>query len=97
MKIRTTIATIIILLASGCGSGAPPKAASNPNVADKYPLETCVVSGEKLGSMGEPFVIKPNGRTVKLCCSKCLKEFNADPAKYIAILDEAEKKSNAAK
>lgn len=54
--------------------------------ADGYPLKVCVVSGEELGSMGEPVVINHEGKTVKFCCKACLPKFNADPAKYLAKL-----------
>ena len=36
-----------------------------------YPLETCLVSGEKLGEMGEPYEIVYEGRQIKFCCKKC--------------------------
>lgn len=52
-----------------------------------YPTDLCVVSGEKLGSMGEPIVIKHEGREVRLCCKGCVKDFNGDPKKYLAKLD----------
>ena len=48
-----------------------------------YPLDTCVVSGEKLDSMGKPYVFVKNGQEVKLCCDGCLKDFNKDPDKYL--------------
>jgi len=64
---------------------------SKPNTKDTYPLATCVVSGEKLGEMGKPFVTKYEGREVRLCCKGCLKDFNKDPKKFVAKLDEAEK------
>ncbi len=59
-----------------------------------YPLETCVVSGDKLGDMGEPFVYvhqqqgQPD-RTILLCCKGCVKSFKQEPAKYLRLLDEA--------
>lgn len=56
-----------------------------------YPLTTCVVSGEKLGEMGKPYVFKHEGREVQLCCESCKKDFKKDPAKYLKKLDEAEK------
>ena len=56
-----------------------------------YPLTTCVVSGEKLGEMGKPYVMKYEGREVQLCCESCKKDFKKDPAKYMKKLDEAEK------
>jgi YHS domain-containing protein len=54
-----------------------------------YPLDVCVVSGQKLGSMGDPVVIKHEGRTVKFCCAGCKAAFEKEPAKYLAKLDEA--------
>src|SRR3989442_105896 len=41
-----------------------------------YPLDTCVVSGEKLGEHGKPYVFNYEGREVQLCCKSCLKDFN---------------------
>jgi YHS domain-containing protein len=62
-----------------------------------YPLKTCVVSGDKLGEMGDPFVYAYEGREIKFCCKGCLKDFKKDPAKYIKIIDEAEAKAKKAK
>ena len=59
--------------------------------AKPYPLATCVVSGEKLGSMGKPVTKVHEGREVKFCCKSCIKDFKADPDKYIAKLDQAAK------
>jgi hypothetical protein len=57
-----------------------------------YPLHTCVVSGEKLGGdMGNPYVFKHDGTEVQLCCKSCLKDFNKDPAKYMAMVKHATK------
>jgi len=62
-----------------------------------YPLKTCVVSGEKLGEMGDPFVYAYEGREIKFCCKGCLKDFKKEPAKYIKMIDEAEAKAKKAK
>ena len=66
-----------------------PNAVKPDAKADAYPLTICVVSGEDLGN--EPASIVHEGRTIKLCCNGCAKKFKADPAKYLKILDEAEK------
>jgi YHS domain-containing protein len=63
--------------------------------AKAYPLTTCVVSGEKLGTMGKPFVHSFEGREVQFCCKACLKEFNKDSKKFLAKLDAASKAKNA--
>ena len=52
-----------------------------------YPLNTCVVSGEELGTMGQPIIFHHEGAEVRLCCKGCLKKFNADPAKYLEKLN----------
>lgn len=62
--------------------------------SDKYPLTTCVVSGDKLGEMGDPvtYTYKQPGkpdRVVQFCCKDCIKDFEKDPAKYLAKLDAA--------
>ena len=55
---------------------------------DDYPLKVCVISGEDLGSMGEPCVHEHNGTIVKFCCEPCLDDFNEDPDKYLAKLKQ---------
>lgn len=61
-----------------------------------YPLTTCVVSGEKLGSadMGPPidYIHKESGkpdRLVRFCCKGCIRDFKKDPAKYLKMIDDA--------
>lgn len=56
---------------------------------DRYPLETCMVSGEKLGSMGDPINLVVGNRLVKICCAGCEKTVRADPAKFIDQLNKA--------
>lgn len=55
-------------------------------------LKTCVVSGDKLGEMGKPYVFTHEGQEVKLCCKDCLKDFKKDPAKYMKMINETPKK-----
>jgi YHS domain-containing protein len=66
--------------------------AKAPESKKPYPLDVCVVSGEKLGEMGKPAVIQHEGREVRFCCPACVDKFKKDPAKYLKMLDEAEKK-----
>jgi YHS domain-containing protein len=62
-----------------------------------YLLKTCIISGDKLGEMGKPFVYAYQGREIKFCCKSCLKDFNKSPAKYIKMIDEAEAKAKKEK
>ena len=58
-----------------------------------YPLTTCVVSGEKLDSMGKPRIIQYEGREIRFCCEDCEKDFRKDPKPFLKKLDEAATKS----
>ena len=55
-------------------------------------VDVCVVSGEKLGSMGTPVGGTHDGKEVQLCCKGCVEDFNKDPQKYLAKLDAAKNK-----
>lgn len=57
-----------------------------------YPLENCLVSGEKLGSMGEPQVLIHEDREFRFCCKGCEKDFRKDAAGFVAKFDAAWKK-----
>jgi YHS domain-containing protein len=65
-------------------AGDPP--AEILKVAGDYPRDVYVVTGEKLGSMGEPFVITHEGTEVRFCCDSCVPKFKKDPSKYLAKL-----------
>ena len=55
-----------------------------------YPISTCLVSDETFGGdMGEPANYLHQNRLVRFCCMGCLSDFNKQPEKYIAKLDEA--------
>src|SRR5690349_12069406 len=54
-----------------------------------YPLDTCPISHEKLGGMGEPVDMVVEGRLVRLCCGSCKKGVTKDPAAVIKLIDEA--------
>jgi YHS domain-containing protein len=54
-----------------------------------YPLTTCPVSQEALGSMGEPVNLVYNNRLVRFCCKGCVRQFKKAPADYLAELDAA--------
>lgn len=61
-----------------------------------YPLDTCVISGEKLGKMGKPVDLVHGGHLVRLCCKGCIKDFNKDPGKQMKKVDEARKAKQGA-
>ena len=81
------MATILAAAFSTSAVRAEDKPAAKP-----YPLTTCVVSGEKLDSMGKPYVYDHEGLEVRFCCKNCVKDFKKDPAKYVKMVKDAAKK-----
>ena len=55
----------------------------------------CPVAGEPLGSMGTPIKVTIDGRDVFVCCKGCIEALEADPAKYLAVLDGADSLEDA--
>jgi hypothetical protein len=51
-----------------------------------YPKDTCIVSDNKLGSMGTPVTKVYADQEVKFCCKPCVAKFEKDPQKYLAKL-----------
>ncbi len=43
----------------------------------------CIVTGNKLGSMGKPVSFEYEGKKYWVCCSPCINKFKKDPAKYL--------------
>ena len=87
MKIKLTalLTGLPIMLAANLTQAAD-------EAAKPYPLDSCVVSGEKLGEMGDPYVFTYEGQQIKLCCKSCLKKFDKDPQTYLKKLETKEGK-----
>jgi YHS domain-containing protein len=92
MKPIKTVTALLLVAAYAAAPVVAVAADKKEAKAKPYPLETCLVSEEKLGEMGDPYVFTHEGRELKLCCKSCLKEFNKSTAKYVAKVDEAAKK-----
>lgn len=66
----------------------------NKEPTKPYTLDTCLISGKKLGEHGTPYVFSIDGQEIKLCCESCLEEFNSNANK---LLKEIAAKSKTAK
>jgi YHS domain-containing protein len=92
------LASAVISIAAGPASssdgagGAKPQAAEAVQsgwAGDPWPLDTCIVAGEKLGPLSEQVIDVHEGREVRTCCKNCLTKFKAEPEKYLKAADEA--------
>ncbi len=110
MKLPRRLTAALVLTALAAGSfavaadkkAAPAEAELVAKARAAYPLKTCLVSGESLGSMGEaaPYIHRVKGqpdRIVFVCCEGCIDDFKADPAKFLKKVDDAAKAQAAAK
>ena len=82
-----------LLLVAFCGAPLVGLAADAKAKLKPYTLKICVVSGDTLGEMGDPFVYEYQGREIKFCCKGCLKDFLKDPAKYVKKIEAEEAKA----
>lgn len=89
------LATILALAGSLSAADTAPVPAPK---ATPYPLDICIASGDKLGSMGDAIVIVREGQEIKLCCKGCIKDVDKDVPKTLQkIKDAVAKKAEDAK
>lgn len=75
------LAALGLLFNSCASTGGTTAGGTKP-----YPRDTCIVTGNKLGSMGPVITQVHQGQEVKFCCAPCTKKFAANPGKYLADL-----------
>lgn len=91
MFFKPTVASIIaiaISLTASCGWATADDKAKSETKSDPYPLDTCIISGGKLGSMGKPVVKDYDGQEVRFCCKSCVKPFEEKKAEMLKKIDE---------
>lgn len=54
---------------------------------DPYPLAVCPISGQALGSMGDPVVKLYERREIRFCCGACPEKFEADISASMSKVD----------
>lgn len=92
MKIRLMLTVMLLFTTefAGCrstqrytpidtSSHSPPRRSSGHWGGQK----TCPVTGEALGSMGDPIAVQVQGHTVWVCCEGCVAAVKGEPDKYL--------------
>lgn len=77
---------ITILLALTALAGFVTDAVAAAPKPKRYPLKSCIVTDNELGSMGKPLSKTYGDQEVRFCCKPCVKKFEQDPAKYLKKL-----------
>lgn len=73
----------------GGGMAAMEKGLAKLSEADRASAmkqHVCPVTGEMLGTMGEPIKVSVQDQDVWVCCGGCTDKLKADPDKYLAKL-----------
>lgn len=83
---HTIITSVLAAMALGLTSCATPSSGSSTSGVKPYPLKTCIVTDNDLGSMGDETRIVHEGREIKFCCAPCESKFLKNPAKYLSKL-----------
>jgi len=96
-KTLVAIALAVPFLASPFAGLADDTNSVAPAKPKRDLLTTCPVSGDKLGEMGKPYTFVYEGQEIKLCCSGCKKDFDKDPAKFVAKIRAADKEAQTRK
>lgn len=87
-KLTILVTSAAALLLAACSGERTDETTATADAVTPYPLETCIVSGEPLGSMGEPIVIVHEGQEIKFCCDACPPRFEEDPDKFLEKLEQ---------
>lgn len=61
---------------------------SESDRASAMKQHVCPVSGEMLGTMGEPVKLTVNDQEVWICCNGCKKDLLDNPDKYLSKLNK---------
>ncbi len=73
-KILTLLSAVVL---ASCA--APSNSAS----VKPYTPDTCIVTDNKLGSMGTPITKVYGDQEVKFCCKPCIAKFEKEPQRYL--------------
>ncbi|MFN4873814.1 MAG: hypothetical protein ACK5JP_08390 [Akkermansiaceae bacterium] len=71
-KIPTLLSAAVLASCATGGSNVKP-----------YLADTCIVTDNKLGSMGTPVTKVYGDQEVKFCCKPCVAKFEKDPQRYL--------------
>jgi hypothetical protein len=74
--------TVALIATLGLTAYAADQAPAKEAAAKPYPLDYCIVSGDKLGEEGKPVTVVKDGQEFKLCCKDCIKDLDKDPKKF---------------
>lgn len=96
MKLKIMVLAIVAMVVCSNYALASEKHShsEHPKTAVKVNNVICPVSGENVEDMGGGIEYEYKGKIYSLCCPSCVKVFEKDPEKYIAIIEESSKEEH---
>ena len=100
IKIYTWLIALTLTAFGICNLFAENPSTGGKVEKDNYPTDKCIVSDEKLGEHGKPYIYihkakdsdgKEVSTEIRFCCKDCLKDFKKDPDTYLKKLEDAKK------
>jgi len=89
MKRSTVLKVVCVFALCIAAVDAKEKKKESKSTAVKYPLTTCIITGNDLGTMGHPITKIYNGQEVKFCCKPCVAEFEKNQEQYLSKIKES--------
>lgn len=77
------VTSVVAFLSSCASAGGPGGGPTSPTGVKAYPLDTCIVTDNDLGSMGDEQRIVYKGQEIKFCCEPCVDKFRKNPEKFL--------------
>jgi hypothetical protein len=95
MKNLVRLIAVAVLAGSVFAPVALAESKEKKKEAKSYPLDSCLVSDEKLGADPDmkPYAFVHEGQEIKICCKACKKDFDKEPKKFLTKLSDEVKKA----
>lgn len=84
---RSAVVPSTVTVAAPCANDTPLSKLAPVDRLLAQKQNICPVTRKALGSMGPPVRVVVANRVVFLCCSGCQNALEANPARYLAVLD----------
>jgi hypothetical protein len=74
---------LFMVSCASTGNGPDSGSVAASGGTKSYPLKTCIVTDNDLGSMGDEQRTVYQGQEIKFCCKPCEAKFLKNPEKYL--------------
>ncbi len=88
LHLRNFVLALLAVFIFALAGGPAVAQSADDYKGDPYTIGVCPVSGEVLGSMGDPILLNHEGRDIRFCCAGCPPKFKSDPGQFLSKIDD---------